>query len=80
MNTNSYTRRFELRVNGNILTKYLNQVYTTSGTVHQPVALAASIHLRTGDKVGVYASNGVLHEDTLNGLVTQFSCFFLAEN
>jgi len=44
MTTSSYARLFQLRINGNLVKEYnLNQVYPTNGTVHQPVALSASL-------------------------------------
>lgn len=55
--------RFDLRVNGEIVAISLNQsAVETSG--YYSAVLSALIPLKSGDKVGVFASRGKIYEET----------------
>jgi len=76
-----YKRSFEMRLNGVSHSRYNNQVYDSSGYgVYQPVNISALLPLELGDKVGVFAISGNLHEDASNNYITRFSCLILSGN
>lgn len=79
MTSGSFQRSFEMRLNGVSHARYNNQVYDSSGYgVYQPVNISALLPLKVGDKVGVFAISGNLHEDASNHYITRFSCLFLS--
>lgn len=78
--SNSYIRRYELRVNDIRIAHYCNREFNlNSPSLHLPVSIFALLPLKSGDKVGVFKVNGPLYDDH-NKYVTRFTCEYLAEN